>query len=196
MAKYKAWAVKVDPLLSKIVQTLAFSFGYRWYSTKNEKVDHVNRPYLVFNPDDKDITWTSTPKDYEIIVYSSPEAFKLFENPPVEEEEETLKLFGGNVVLNKQGDIEIFAEYIKSEDFEKIIEERNKFLGKTPTSNQKLPKVSFFYPKGLTDKCRHVLVTNFNQEYLEGLDVNDNYQYKKFKRTEMGRIDFQGFEER
>ena len=81
------WAYKiVSNEDSEMAQRIAFSFGYSWSGKK--QVQYENTQYLIFNPDDKEILWISTPENInkrvcEIVLSGDYALLQArFQNPP------------------------------------------------------------------------------------------------------------------
>lgn len=196
-----------SPRMSVTVQQLAFSCGYVWENTgKSNGMEDQYASFLIFNPDDKTIQWCEYRKNVEKrvsqIVRSYDELISLLTNPPGQ----VFKV--GNVKVGHNGDV-VVSEIITltSAMFDKFVEGRNKFLGRTVekvvkpvvVKKVKLAKVRFLYnnKKSSDIRYRTVLVTVYNiDSSIEGLDVDDNFQYKRFLESNIkGSIHFLGYED-
>lgn len=192
------WAVEIgNEKISEAVQRIAFSYGYNWTGVDN-RVQYTDRPFLVFDPDDKIITYSCNrehlkEKGYEIVLYID-KMVELFNNPP------TADLKVGDFTIRKNGDIMLYNGVIVAGDkFDKVVNERAKFLKREdPVAlKRKLPVVQFVYTSQNSGrKVRNVLVINKDDEKIVGLDEDDNMSLKTFLFTRMtGVIEFRGFVE-
>jgi hypothetical protein len=110
--KYKQWAIKIpNETFSKAIQKLAFSYEFAW-SYMNEKiVQYQDQPWIVINPNNNTISFRkkSDLEHLEMTVATSiEEVISLFEEPPTN----VLGLFGGDVILTKDGEVNIVGKHI------------------------------------------------------------------------------------
>lgn len=132
------WAVEVgNANLSEAIQTIAFSYGYKWSDGRAE-VQLTDARYLCFNPESKTITysgwWTDVEDNCSQIVTSFDQVMNLFKNPP----QANLKV-GYDITVDKAGNVSSRGVVIGSSLFDQLVTERNKFLGR----KGKLPVVNF-----------------------------------------------------
>lgn len=188
------WAVEVkNANLSEAIQTIAFSFGYKWIGDSESKLEKaITVKYLVFNPDTHQITWSTHWESLDVneITSDLDRAMELFKNPP----ENEVKV-GSNITVKMDGNVNVLGHVISGELFDKVVKQRDIILGKV--TKHKLPVVMFTYTSVSTGtKLRKLLVTNMTADYIEGLDADDRYKYKKFLMDRMvGSLYFKGFDE-
>lgn len=200
MNKKNSWAFKVaSPELSEAIQLVAFSYGYKWQGWQDQlEVIFKDCKYLIFNYKEKTITWTnceSTVLAYtDKTVTSFEDAIKLLQSPPTNFVR--VKDFA-NICENGIIEFDYPVKALTSNDINQINEARNKILNKTSVKKRMLPTVIFTYTsKHSGKKDRHVAVTNMQDGYIEGLDQDDNYNFKSFLLEKVsGLIEMTGFVE-
>ena len=194
------WAVEVGhENLSEAVQTIAFSYGYSWFSWGDKTIGNTTAKFLIFNPETKAITyadfWYELEDTCNQVVTTFDGVMKLFKNPP------TVDLVIGNFTITKSGDVTVCKgatrSVIPSEDFDKVVNERAKFLKREdPTPlKQKLPVVQFTYTSQNSGRrLRNVIVTDMTDELISGLDKDADNRFKKFLMSKVsGTVRFVGF---
>lgn len=195
MVHKEAFAFKSpSALISEAAQIIAISNGYTWPQDPwkdHYKPQHCHEPYLVFFPKTKEINFSSDASDFKDliggpIVMSINKLIELLKKPPVA----TLKV--GIDVINSDGSVLIGERIsaITSEEFDKVVTERNTFLGRK--EKKRLPIVSFTY----SNVKRKVIVTEMAYGKILGLDTSDGNQFKTFIILKIkGPIEFLGFTE-
>jgi hypothetical protein len=187
------WAVEVgNERLSKAVQTIAFSFGYSWAGGVQLPQFVIDR-YLKFDPEFKRIHSSDDRKSLETqvckIVTSFDDVMKMFENPPKAD------LEIGDFTIAKDGTVMIYKgigkTVITSDEFDKVVAERNKYLGK----KGKLPVVRFVYTSQNSGrKMRNVIVTKMTTERITGLDMDDDNKLKEYLVSKVsGQVELLSF---
>lgn len=188
-----------NPAISEAVQRIAFTFGYKWLATGQTINTIDDFKVLYFNIIDKTITGGFNTRNvndeaYEVCIQFE----KLID---------ALKN-SVNVHMTKVGNIEVYRDgsvtvkgneasrhSMNSEEFEKVVEARNKLLGK----KQKFPAITFRYNSPTTGlMSRHVALVSEDDTFLSGYDLNDGNVFKKFRKDRLaigGSIIFQGFRE-
>jgi hypothetical protein len=190
------WAVAVDrDYTSEAIQRIAFSFGYNWVNSGQQIMDFECK-FLVFDPKEKVITHADNADFVKTavnkIVYTINAVMDMFKNPPQE------KLpFRHEVVVSKNGDVNFTIPLtLLSKTFDELVGSRNKFIGKEePAKSDELPAVTFVYKAeaGANKRVRNILVQSVSDTYINGYDVSDSYQFKKFVRNKIvGDILFEG----
>lgn len=196
------WAIGIKgENMSKVIQSLAFAYGYTWKGVLTPGFfNYTGAKYLIFYPEDKSIKWTNY-SEYVVnetskTVSKVEEAIELFENLPKQ-----WVTIGNWIRFYDDGSVyfETSARSMTSEEVSQLVNEYQKLKGNVES---KLPNVSFKYAKndenGNDYTFREILVTDLNDKYLEGFDVRDSYNFKKFllKRVVDGRICMTGFGQR
>lgn len=184
---------------SEIIQLMSFGFGYRWARSLDQKVAHKSYQYLIFDPNEKSIHYSSHEvKSSEFGEVDSTTLFNVyyvldaFKNPTVVEQ----KIHGcmidkdGSVVV---GDADInFNRNLTSDQFDEVVAFRDKKLGRT--KKKKLPLVSFNYGFTYEYKNRKILVVETSDTLIKGLDTEDGNQFKSFAKAKIqgGIVTFLG----
>ncbi len=206
------WGVEVGgPEISEAIQRIAFSFGYRWAMDRNSlrnEVRNVNGQVLVFNPDEKEITFCASRQSADRYVCKMiriiSEVVEMFKTPPVEAKEWQVSSNGHTV--HKDGSV-LFKNTtesvaVSSPAMDEVINLRNKFIGKLEEKKEvkyvrMASKVTFVYrSQNSLKKARTVLVLKADENGMDGLDVHDHLKYKRFLyKNVLGNIVFIGFQE-
>lgn len=201
--KTNAWAVTVDnPKFSEAVQRIAFSFGYNWGPFGNDtKPQYTNATALCFYPNSKSIKYGTATDisslDVCKVCNTLEEVVDNFNNPPFDNNIGPLELYKDGSVLARQGNhfVAISKEY-----FDKAVVVRNELLGREEKNKKRsLPIVTFKYDSiSITEKRRkrEILLLKDDVEYYYGLDVKDNFSFKKFRKDRIsGNVTFVGMSE-
>jgi len=193
--KNNLWAVLVDdPKMCEAVQRIAFSFGYQWnfMGDVRKQIRYLDAKVLYFNPDNKRISYDIHRRDVPILAYkvctTMQDVMDCFANPPSRKNKS--ESFGGIEVFEDgtvvYGDKPCKVK-VESDVFDKIVETRNKLMGK---ENATVLEVRFTYHSvaktGGAERIRNVLVKSVDDTYLCGLDMDDNNVFKRFRKDQIG----------
>jgi hypothetical protein len=194
------WAYHpLNPIMAEAFQRIAFTFGYKWPTgdgTNAQDVRFTTATFLVVDPDRKELTYTNSPNlensvpGVKKVIFDLGSVLEQFTNPPME-----VVRLGSQIQIFKDGSVQITGGKISSSVVEQMIEERKKLTGvKEP--NRKLPLVQFLYTsQNQGRKIRNVLVVEYENGYLRGLDKDDDYKFKLYKLEKItGSVTFNGFE--
>jgi len=191
------WAYRsFNPRMAEAFQRIAFTFGYKWPSAgvEGQQVRFTNATFFAVDPDRKELTYGNNLKDtsdhVSDIVSDLDSAMDRFTNPPVRNVR-----VGLEHIVFRDGSVKSYGGTISPETFDKLVEARNKLLGKTP--KQKLPWVQFIYTSQNSGrKMRNILVVESGNGLLKGLDKDDDYAFKQYKAEKItGAVAFVGFED-
>lgn len=189
------WAVEVGTSeLSEAIQRIAFSFGYGW--PDGAGVKYTFGQYLIFNPELKLIHYSNNRSVVESclckIVITFDEIVKLFKEPPVKN-----WVHVDRTVITKNGDVKpIPSVTIDSAHFDKLVEARNKLMGKEE-KKRVAPVVRFRYESPTSgQKLRKLMVLEDTRDCYSGLDMEDGNLFKRFRKDRIvGAVMFVGFSE-
>jgi hypothetical protein len=196
--QYKKWQTQDgNSDLFEISQRLAHSFGYTWSDGITDKQIKEGE-YLLVDPNTKTIDASPTIAEGIDCVPTWSETLAFFKNPPVDE-----GFFGKSVFFLDNGGVQVGTIELTGEEFEQIISTRAQRLGVTPelpkvtSAPLKMPRVRFDY-RGASDrhpKGRNVIVVSREDGSLGGLDMDDDFKFKKFlvNRIVGGNIFWIGF---
>jgi hypothetical protein len=203
--KTNTWAALVGSLaISEAIQRVAFSFGYKWPGYNSGEVVHTVYPVLFFNPDLKTILFgfdTKTVDDKACkLCITFDQVIELFKTPPVVKKELWVKVCDGTTTVHKDGFV-LFGSgprsvAVTSTEMEEVIEARNKLMGKEE-KKKVLPVIQFRYSSPSSgERLRKLMVTDDQVDFYSGLDMDDNNQFKKFRKNRVvGTVMFVGFSE-
>lgn len=183
--------------MSEAVQRIAFTFGYKWAANIGQKVYSVDSPVLYFNTQDKIIKHGMVARNagheaYKVCV-TMDQLIDALKNP-------VNVVQVGNVDVSSDGSVtvkgnEASRHSMNSEEFEQVVEARNKLLGK----KVKWPVISFRYHSPTSGlKNRRIALVSEDDTYLSGLDLEDSNLYKQFRKDRLmvgGSILFVGLKE-
>jgi hypothetical protein len=200
--KTNTWAtVVLNPTLSEAIQRIAFSFGYNWPLSGKLEPKYTDATVLYFNPNDKSLTYGFSTDGLQTevckVCNTLEGVIELLNNPPTINKVGPLKLFKDGSALALQGTNSVV---ISKDDFDKAVVVRNELLGqKEKNKKRSLPIVTFKYDSiSITEKRRkrEILLLKDDVEYYYGLDVKDNFSFKKFRKDRIsGNVTFVGMSE-
>jgi hypothetical protein len=197
--KYSPWAVAIEsPNFSELIQRVAFSFGYQWPDvgyTKNSQIKNTSCAYLVFDPNENEITYLAMPLDIQWLedhsypcVSTYTEVLKMFKNPPLIVVD-VLKTNFCNI--NKTGDI-FWKDglFMSGVAFDDLVKTRNEFLGRKPEKS-KLPYVSF--SNKLTGKVEYAYIVSQEFELIKYFNETDHTTKQIDHKNIIGSMRFIAF---
>jgi hypothetical protein len=170
------WAVEVgNANLSEAIQTIAFSYGYSWSGWGAKTVSNTTAKFLVFNPESKSIIFTNSRHEVEDscnqVVTTFDAVMNLFKSPP------QVSVRMGDWTIAKNGNVTLSDIAIPADEFDRVVNKRNEVMGK----KDKLPVVKFTYTSQNSGrKTRNVMVTEMDDDYISGLDMDADNKFKKF----------------
>ena len=176
------WAYRSETRSNaELIQRIAFSFGYKW--SLSDTPSYLEARYFYFDPATKEITYGvddgMVTERANRIAYTLKEAMELFKNPP-EVEPSSLKV--GSITLFKDGTLrDGNGNLMKGEDFEKLVAERENFLGKRKPAMY--PMISFEYKGECSTYCtkRRLVVIKSEESFVEGYELSGAQRnYKRF----------------
>lgn len=194
--KTNTWAVIIkNPQHSEAVQRIAFSFGYKW-GVYGEDLVYKDAKMLFFSPNSKIITYGLTEKihnmEYSKVCNTIEQVVETFMNPP-----ENQQRIVENVVIYKDGSVDLVGEVLTSSKFDKLIKVRDEFLGRKSDRKSRLPKIGFVYGSPISgNRDRQVMVVDDLGDTYACLDMGDGNSFKQFRKDRIvGKITFLGLSE-
>lgn len=183
--------------MSEAVQRIAFTFGYKWAASIGQKVYSADSPVLYFNTQEKVIKHGTIARNagheaYKVCV-TMDQLIDALKNP-------VNVVQVGNVEISSDGSVtvkgnEASRHSMNSEEFERVVEARNKMMGK----KVKLPVIQFRYHSPTSGgKVRRIALLGEDDVYLSGLDLEDGNTFKQFRKDRLevgGSIWFDGLKE-